>query len=58
MKRWADLAKQWLGTGREVWLAFNNDGVLDGDTERLPAAITDCRHLAAALRRNGAWSQT
>ncbi len=56
MGLWAQRAQQWAATGRQVWLAFNNDAVSPG--QQLPAAIRDCRSLAAALRRVGAWAAT
>lgn len=54
MQRWADLAKQWAAGGRRVYFAFNNDAV--PAQGQLPCAISDCRALAAELRRNGTWT--
>ena len=67
MARWAGWAKKWVAAGRSVWLAFNNDsvpaaaaagaGAAAGEGQAsLPDAVAGCRHLAAALRRNGLWS--
>lgn len=53
MERWAGWAKRWAAQGRSTWLAFNNDSVPRG--QQLPAAISDCQDLSAALRRCGAW---
>lgn len=53
MQRWADRAKHWAAAGKTVYFAFNNDGVpAPGE---VPYAISDCRALAVALRRNGTW---
>jgi uncharacterized protein YecE (DUF72 family) len=53
MERWARHAQRWAAQGRQVWLAFNNDNLPEGEV--LPAAVADCQQLAAALRRCGAW---
>ena len=52
MRAWAKRAKEWLATGRTVYLAFNNDSLAEGSA--LPSAILDCRSLARALRKLGA----
>ena len=53
MQRWAARATQGAAGGRRVSVAFNTDtGPARGPR---PGAISDCRELAAALRRNGTW---
>jgi uncharacterized protein YecE (DUF72 family) len=51
MERWADRIQGWLGSGREVWVAFNNT-----DDGLPPSAIADARALAAALRARGVFA--
>ena len=51
MTKWAGWAERWRAAGRKVWFAFNNT-----DSGMPPAAITDCRALAAALRGRGVYT--
>jgi hypothetical protein len=38
--------------GKEVWVAFNNDGLITGEN-RMPAAVSDGRDLYRSLKDVG-----
>jgi uncharacterized protein YecE (DUF72 family) len=52
MREWAERIKRWEVMGKEVWVAFNNDGLIS-EENHMPAAVSDARDLYRALKDVG-----
>lgn len=52
MEEWAQYVHDWAARGKTVYVAFNNDSLIDDDSG-MPCAIMDARHLSTSLRDIG-----